>query len=104
MGQHRRAHSDPGDLRLVLPLELARVVRTSVDVLPMSKPITRSKPAAAAVRAMPTMPQAGPDRMESLPRKARRVGQPAVGLHEQQPDAVELGRHLVTYRPSTGER
>ncbi len=34
----------------------------------MSKPITAPKPAAAAVRAMPTMPPAGPERMESLPR------------------------------------
>ena len=35
----------------------------------MSKPMTRLKPAEVAVRAMPTMPPAGPDRMESLPRK-----------------------------------
>ncbi len=44
---------------------------------------------------MPTMPPAGPDRIESLPRNDGPVGQPAVGLHEQQPDAGELGRHLV---------
>ena len=37
----------------------------------MSNPITLSKPAASAVRAMPTMPPAGPDRMESLPRNRR---------------------------------
>ncbi len=36
----------------------------------MSKPMTRSKPAARAVSAMPTTPPAGPDRMASLPRKA----------------------------------
>ncbi|MNL74470.1 hypothetical protein D3C87_2001140 [compost metagenome] len=35
----------------------------------MSKPITRSCPARPAVRAMPTMPPAGPDRMASLPWK-----------------------------------
>jgi hypothetical protein len=35
----------------------------------MSNPMTRPKPAASAVRAMPTMPPAGPDRMASLPRK-----------------------------------
>ena len=34
----------------------------------MSNPITRLNPAAWAVRAMPTMPPAGPDRIESLPR------------------------------------
>jgi hypothetical protein len=36
----------------------------------MSKPITRSMPASSAVRAMPTMPPAGPDRIASLPWKA----------------------------------
>ena len=36
----------------------------------MSKPITLAWPARAAVRAMPTMPPAGPDRMASLPAKA----------------------------------
>ena len=36
----------------------------------MSKPITRLCPASSAVRAMPTMPPAGPDRMASLPRNA----------------------------------
>ncbi len=40
---------------------------TSVDVPPMSNPITRLKPAAAAVRAAPTTPAAGPDRIASLP-------------------------------------
>jgi hypothetical protein len=42
---------------------------TSVEVPPMSKPMTLVKPASLAVRAMPTMPPAGPDKMESLPRK-----------------------------------
>ena len=37
----------------------------------MSKPITRSKPADSLTRAMPTMPPAGPDRIESLPWNAR---------------------------------
>ena len=40
---------------------------TSVEVPPMSKPMMRSSPAMAAVRAAPTMPPAGPDRMASLP-------------------------------------
>ena len=35
----------------------------------MSNPITRVSPAACAVRAIPTMPPAGPDRIASLPRK-----------------------------------
>ena len=47
---------------------------TSVDVPPMSKPMTWSLPRSAsadcAVRTMPTMPPAGPDRMASLPWKA----------------------------------
>ena len=40
---------------------------TSVDVPPMSKPMTLSNPAAFAVSAMPTMPPAGPDRIASRP-------------------------------------
>ena len=42
----------------------------------MSKPMTRSKPAACAVAAMPTTPPAGPDRMASLPRKAEGLARP----------------------------
>ena len=34
----------------------------------MSKPMTWSKPASAAVFAIPTIPPAGPDRIASLPR------------------------------------
>jgi hypothetical protein len=42
---------------------------TSVDVPPMSKPITWSKPAICAVRTQLTIPPAGPERMASLPSK-----------------------------------
>ncbi len=35
----------------------------------MSKPITLSNPASCDIRAMPTIPPAGPDRIASLPRK-----------------------------------
>jgi hypothetical protein len=50
---------------------------TSVDVPPMSKPISRSKPAFDAVSTMPTTPAAGPDRMLFLPRKlSARVSPP----------------------------
>ena len=44
---------------------------TSVEVPPMSKPITLAKPAVCAVRTMPTTPPAGPDRIESLPWNSR---------------------------------
>ena len=44
---------------------------TSVEVPPMSKPMTRSKPAASDVRTAPTTPPAGPDSMLSLPWKSR---------------------------------
>jgi hypothetical protein len=43
---------------------------TSVDVPPMSNPMIWSSPAIAAVRAAPTMPPAGPERIASLPWKA----------------------------------
>ena len=44
-----------------------KVIWASVDVPPMSKPITLAWPATAAVRAIPTMPPAGPLRIASLP-------------------------------------
>ncbi len=37
----------------------------------MSKPMIRSKPAAAEVRTAPTIPPAGPERIASLPWKRR---------------------------------
>ena len=61
----------------------------------MSKPMIWSSPAIAAVRAAPTMPPAGPDRIASLPWKAAGLGQPAVRLHEIQPHAGQLRRHLL---------
>ena len=53
----------------------------------MSKPMTLPKPAGCAVRAMPTMPPAGPERIAVLALEQARVGQPAVRLHEHQPRA-----------------
>src|SRR6516162_5946683 len=51
---HRRAHPHAGDFGFKSP--------------PISKPISREKPAARPVSAMPTTPAAGPDRIASLPR------------------------------------
>ena len=53
----------------------------------MSKPISLSAPCGALAATIPTTPPAGPDRIASLPRKARRFGEPAVRLHE-----VKIGR------------
>jgi len=50
----------------------------------MSKPITRSCPAARALKAMPTMPPAGPEKDGILALKSARFGQSARTLHEQQ--------------------
>ena len=83
--QHRGAHPDPGDLRLVLPLELPRVVR-HVGGRPAH--VEADHPAEARRRGRPrhahdAAGRAGQDRV--LAAEAGRVGQPAVGLHEQQP-------------------
>jgi hypothetical protein len=45
------------------------ISETSVEVPPMSKPTARVKPAAAATRAAPTTPPAGPDSSAVGPRK-----------------------------------
>ncbi len=73
----------------------------------MSNPITRSKPAAAAVRAMPTMPPAGPDRMESLPRKlAASVSPPLDCMNSSRTPGGRDSSAATssTYRRSTGDR
>jgi hypothetical protein len=74
---HRRAHAHARDLGVEGALELAGEWATSVEVPPMSKPMTRVEPASCAVRTMPTTPPAGPDRIASLPWNARpRSGRP----------------------------
>ena len=67
----------------------------------MSKPMTWSKPASAAVFAMPTMPPAGPERIASLPRNGGGVGEPAVRLHEEQARRAppQPRHHLVDIAP-----
>jgi hypothetical protein len=60
----------------------------------MSKPITLPWPPATAVRTMPTMPPAGPDRMASLPWKRCASVRPPL-LHEEQAHARHLLRHLL---------
>ena len=100
-GQHRRAHPHPGDLGLVLPLELAGVVR---DVRRRAAHVEPDHPveagrAGGAGHAHDAARWPGQDGV--LAAEARRVGQPAVGLHEQQPDTLrprrsgQLGGHLV---------
>ena len=61
----------------------------------MSKPIRRPWPAARALRTMPTMPPAGPDKIASFPWKRARLGQAARALHEQQAYSRHLLGHLV---------
>jgi hypothetical protein len=68
---------------------------TSVDVPPMSKPMTRSKSASCAVRTMPTMPPAGPRQDGVLALEGVRVGEAAGRLHEEQPHARHLAGHLL---------
>ena len=93
-GQHRGAHPHPGDLRLVLALELAREVRhvgggaAHVEADGLGEARVRGRAGHADDPAGRT----GHDRV--LAAEARRVGQPAVGLHEQQPDVLQLGRDL----------
>ena len=61
----------------------------------MSKPMTRSKPAGCDGAHHADDAAGRADRIASLPWKRARVGQPAVGLHEHQPHARQLGGDLV---------
>ena len=64
----------------------------------MSKPMTRSKPALAAVRAIATTPPAGPERIASLPWKQSASVSPPFDIMNMQPRAgardVELAARL----------
>ena len=60
----------------------------------MSKPMTWSNPASAAVLVMPTMPPAGPDRIASLPRNvAASVRPPFDCMKSSRPVALLKPRH-----------
>ena len=93
-GQHRRPHPDPGDLRLVFALELAREVRhigggaAHVEADDVVEAGLLRGPGHADDAAG----RAGHDRV--LAAEADRVGQAAVGLHEQQLYMLELAGHL----------
>ena len=77
---------------------------TSVEVPPMSNPITWVNPAAWAVRATPTIPPAGPDRIESLPRNdCASVRPPCDCMNCTRTPGSSLVT-LSTYRARTGER
>ncbi len=94
-GQHRRAQPYPGHLGLVLPLELSREVR---DVGGRAAHVESDHPVEArrargAGHADDAAGRAGQDRV--LAAERRGLGQPAVGLHEQHPDAGEFGGHLI---------
>ena len=93
-GQHRRPHPHPGDLRLVLALELAREVRHVGGGAAHVEADDLVEAGLGAVLAMPTMPPAGPGHDGVLAAEAGRVGQAAVGLHEQQRDACQFAGHL----------
>ena len=77
---------------------------TSVEVPPMSNPITRLNPAAWAVRAMPTIPPAGPDRIESLPRNERAPARPPCDCMNCTRTPGSSPVTWSTYRAITGDR
>ena len=77
---------------------------TSVEVPPMSKPMAWVKPAWCAVLAMPTMPPAGPDTMESLPRKVAASVRPPLDCMNSSCTPRSSWATSVTYRCRMGER
>ena len=77
---------------------------TSVEVPPMSKPMTSLKPAVCAVLAMPTMPPAGPDTMESLPRKLAASVRPPLDCMNSSLTCLSSLATSVTYRRRIGDR
>ena len=70
----------------------------------MSKPMTVSKPAFCAVLAMPTMPPAGPDTMESLPRKLAASARPPLDCMNSSGTSCSSRATSVTYRLQDGRQ
>ncbi len=94
-GQHRGAHPDAGDLRLVLPLQLPREVGHvggRAAHVEADDPGKAGRPRRLG-HADDAAGRAGQDRV--LAAEARRAGKATVGLHEQQPDAAQLGGDLI---------
>ena len=92
---HRRAHPHARDFGLERALELARVERdvgrgaAHVEADHLIEPGHRRRARGADDAAG----RAGQDRVLAL--EARGLRQPAMGLHEVEPRAAELGRHLI---------
>lgn len=92
---HGRTHPDPGDLSAELTLELARVVR---DIGGCAAHVEADDLAEPGLFRGACHPDDAAGRAGEHCVLAAEVGgfaQPAVGLHEHQPDALEFGRDLV---------
>ena len=102
--QHRRPHPHTGYLGLVLPLELAGEVRHVGGRAAHVEPDDLTEPGrgAAAGHADDAAGRAGQDRV--LAPEPARVGQPAVGLHEQHSHPRQLGRHPVNVAGQDGRQ
>ncbi len=70
----------------------------------MSNPMTLVNPAFLAVRAMPTMPPAGPDRMESLPRKLAASARPPLDCMNRSLTPLSSAATSDTYLCKIGDR
>ncbi len=92
---HRRAHAHAGHLGLERPLEgagIQRHVGGGAAHVEADDPIQPGH-GGGARGADDAAGRAGQDRVLAL--EAVRLRQPAVGLHEEQPHAVQLAGHLV---------
>ena len=92
---HGRAHPHPGHLGPEDPLELARVVR---HIGRRAAHVEADDPGVARLgRGAHHAHHAarGPRQHRVLAPEVRGLAQPAVGLHEHQPDAAQLGGHVV---------
>ncbi len=93
--QHGRPHPDPGHLGLVLPLELPGVMG---HVGRGAAHVEADDPAEAGQGGGPGHADdaaGGPGQDGVLAAEPVRVGQPAVGLHEQHRRPVQLRGHVV---------
>ena len=82
----------------------SRISETSLEVPPMSKPRARSKPAAAATRAAPTTPPAGPESSACGARKRSAKVNPPEDCISRSREPGSASRSAATCARSSGVR
>ncbi len=100
--QHRRPNPHPGHFGLVLPLELTRIMGHVGRGAAHVETYDLAETSGVGGTRHPDDAAGRPGEDGVLAAEPARVGEAAVGLHEQQPDARQLAGHLIHISPQNG--